>query len=184
MSQKTYQLHCLGKLMSPHLCMFQDINKKTIIGRFTKRGGIYYVDVVHHGIALTSQGSCIVKQHQIWVWYRRFIMDSSTTLNYYSQHSSQSVIYLIYIFIFAFQINDVATYPLNTSKVTKSFALIHFVIFSSSRVSSSSCYCWVFFDDFYKTPNKKKTLLKKPTIFTSRPSSYPRPMLVVGCSHS
>ena len=61
-SQVTQQLNCLV-LMYPYFCIFQELNNE-IIGRGTKRGGLYYVDGVCRGISLTIKSSFSTKEIQ------------------------------------------------------------------------------------------------------------------------
>ena len=57
-------------LMYPTFCLFQDILTKKIIGRGTKRGGLYCMDDCSLGIA-NSIKHTTDKEHQIQMWHRR-----------------------------------------------------------------------------------------------------------------
>ena len=64
--QVTEELNCCV-LMYPTFCIFQDILTKEIIGRGTKRGGLYYVDDMSVGKANSMQGISDARQKQIWL---------------------------------------------------------------------------------------------------------------------
>ena len=51
-------------LIYPKFCLLQDILTKDIIGRRTKRGGLYYMDDFSVGRAHLAHGSA---EQQIWV---------------------------------------------------------------------------------------------------------------------
>ena len=63
------ELNCCV-LMYPTFCLFQDILTKKIIGRGTKKGGLYCMDdcslEMANSIKYTTD-----KEHQIWMWHRR-----------------------------------------------------------------------------------------------------------------
>ena len=67
--QVTSQLNCFV-LIYPNFCLLQDISSGEIIGRGTKRRGLYYVDDVCASRSLSAQGSRI-KEDQIWLWHRQ-----------------------------------------------------------------------------------------------------------------
>ncbi|VVA34469.1 PREDICTED: Retrovirus-related Pol poly from transposon TNT 1-94, partial [Prunus dulcis] len=48
-----------------------DIHTKEILGRGTKRGGLYYVDDFSPGMANSVTHPFDSKQKQIWLWHRR-----------------------------------------------------------------------------------------------------------------
>lgn len=50
-------------------CIVQDTQRRKIIGRGTKKDGIYYVDQIsHQGCGKLVRGSI---EHKLWTWYRR-----------------------------------------------------------------------------------------------------------------
>ena len=63
--QMTKELNCCA-LMYPTFCLFQDILTKEIIGRGTKREGLYYMDDFNHGNENTMHYT-EVKERQIWL---------------------------------------------------------------------------------------------------------------------
>jgi hypothetical protein len=66
--QVTKELNCVV-LMYSHFCLLQDILTKEIIGRGTKRGGLYYVDDIStgHVFHVSSDG----RERQIRLWHQR-----------------------------------------------------------------------------------------------------------------
>jgi len=65
--QATEELNCIA-LMYLTFCLFQDILKKKIIGRGTKREGLYYMDDFSSGRVNTVKHSSSTKEKQIWLW--------------------------------------------------------------------------------------------------------------------
>jgi hypothetical protein len=67
--QVTEDLNCCA-LIYPKICLFQDILTKEIIGRGTKRGGLYYIDDFRVGQANNARhlGN---KERDIWLWHHR-----------------------------------------------------------------------------------------------------------------
>lgn len=59
--QLTEELNCVA-LMYPHFCLFQDILTKEIIGRGTKRKGLYYMDDFCIGIVNNVNHSSSAKE--------------------------------------------------------------------------------------------------------------------------
>ncbi|CAN6568096.1 unnamed protein product [Malus baccata var. baccata] len=68
--QVTKQLDCVV-LMYPLFCLLQDIQTKEIIGRGTKRKGLYYVDDVVPGRANAVRASRTNNLHEVWLLHRR-----------------------------------------------------------------------------------------------------------------
>ena len=67
-SQLTKELNCIV-IMSSTDCVVQDARTGKIIGRNTKRGGLYYVDeATQKGHTLLAHGS---SDHQLWMSCRR-----------------------------------------------------------------------------------------------------------------
>ncbi|KAL6322985.1 hypothetical protein AAG906_023602 [Vitis piasezkii] len=70
-SQVTSDLNCIV-LMYPTFCLLQDILTKEIIGRGTKRGGLYYMEDLSVNRAHHTQHTLDVKEKELWLWHRRF----------------------------------------------------------------------------------------------------------------
>ncbi|KAM2654618.1 hypothetical protein EV2_026108 [Malus domestica] len=68
--QVTEQLDCVV-LMFPTFCLLQYIQTRTIIGRGTKRRGLYYVDDVVPGQVNQVSSDHNNKVKRIWLWHRR-----------------------------------------------------------------------------------------------------------------
>ena len=65
--QVTEELNCCA-LMYPNFCLFQDILTKEIIGRGTKKEGLYYMDDFSYG-RTNNMYSAGVKERHIWLWH-------------------------------------------------------------------------------------------------------------------
>ena len=68
--QVTEQLDCVV-LMFPTFFLLQDIQTRAIIGRGTKRRGLYYVDDVVPGRVNQVSSGHNNKVKRIWLWHRR-----------------------------------------------------------------------------------------------------------------
>lgn len=68
--QATEDLNCIV-LMYPHFCLFQDILTKKIIGRGTKREGLYYIDEFSIGKINMVKNSTTAQEKQIRLWHAR-----------------------------------------------------------------------------------------------------------------
>lgn len=69
-SQIIEELNCTV-LMYPTFCLLQDILSKEIVGRGTKKGGLYYLDDFSLGIANHVHHQISSKERQIWLWHQR-----------------------------------------------------------------------------------------------------------------
>ncbi|RVW42603.1 Retrovirus-related Pol polyprotein from transposon TNT 1-94 [Vitis vinifera] len=69
-SQVTFDMNCIV-LIYPTFCLLQDILTKEIIGRGTKRGGLYYMEDLSVGRAHHTQHTLDVKEKELWLWHRR-----------------------------------------------------------------------------------------------------------------
>ncbi|CAL2239261.1 unnamed protein product [Prunus armeniaca] len=127
-----------------------DIHTKEIIGRGTKRRGLYYVDDFSPGVAISVTHSFDSKQKKIWLWHRRL------------GHSSFSYMkHLIPDLFSGFKDSDFTCdicilakshrvpYPLSTNKCTTPFTLIHFDVWGLSPITAPSSVRWfvTFIDD-------------------------------------
>jgi hypothetical protein len=68
--QLTEEQNCVA-LMFPNYCIFQDILTKEIIGRGTKRNGLYYLDEVRTGNSFLSKTNPKHLREQILLWHKR-----------------------------------------------------------------------------------------------------------------
>ncbi|RZB86491.1 Exocyst complex component EXO70B1 [Glycine soja] len=78
--QVTKELNCCAVMYS-NFCLFQDILTKEIIGRGTKREGLYCLDDFSYGRA-NNVHSIGVKERQIWLWHNRLGHPSFRYLSY------------------------------------------------------------------------------------------------------
>ncbi|CAL9016053.1 unnamed protein product, partial [Prunus brigantina] len=148
-SQLTEQLNCCV-LIYPSFCLLQDIHTKEILGRGTKRGGLYYVDDFSLGVANNVTHTFDSKQQQIWLWHRRLGHPSFS----YMKH-------LIPDLFSGFKDSDFTCdtcilakshrvpYPLSTNKCTTPFTLIHSDVWGPSPITAPSGVRWfvTFIDD-------------------------------------
>ncbi|CAL9024197.1 unnamed protein product [Prunus brigantina] len=148
-SQLTEQLNCCV-LIYPGFCLLQDIHTKEILGRGTKRGGLYYVNDFSLGVANNVTHPFDSKQQQIWLWHRRLGHPSFS----YMKH-------LIPDLFSGFKDSDFTCdtcilakshrvpYPLSTNKCTTPFTLIHSDVWGPSPITAPSGVRWfvTFIDD-------------------------------------
>ncbi|KAI5312648.1 hypothetical protein L3X38_041821 [Prunus dulcis] len=127
-----------------------DILTKEIIGRGTKRGGLYYVDDFSMGHANSVKHPSDDKYRQIWLWHRRL-----------GDPSFGYMRYLLPKLFSVFKDSDFkcdtcilakshrASYPLSMNKSTIPFALIHSYVWGPSPISTHSGIRWfvTFIDD-------------------------------------
>jgi len=68
--QLTEEQNCVA-LMFPNHCIFQDILTKEIIGRGTKRDGLYYLEEMKTGNSFLSKTDSKQLREQVLLWHRR-----------------------------------------------------------------------------------------------------------------
>ncbi|CAL2226894.1 unnamed protein product [Prunus armeniaca] len=129
---------------------YPDIHTKEILGRGTKRGGLYYVDDFSPGMANSVTHPFDSKQKQIWLWHSRLGHPSFS----YMKH-------LIPDLFSGFKDSDFTCdtcilakshrvpYPLSTNKCTTPFTLIHSDVWGPSPITAPSGVRWfvTFIDD-------------------------------------
>ena len=147
--QATDELNCCV-LMYPTFCLFQDILTKKIIGRGTKRGGLYCMDDcslrMTNSIKHTTD-----KEHQIQMWHRRlghpsFSYLKHLFLNMLSQVNDVKITYEICIQAKSHR----ASFPLSMNKSnTIPFSLIHSYVCNLAPWYDESRIKWfvTFIDD-------------------------------------
>ena len=146
--QVTSQLNCLV-LIYPNFCLLHNISSGEIIGRGTKRGGLYYVDDVCASRSLSAKGSRI-EEDQIWLWHRRL--------------GHVSFGYLAHLFPDLFskckpldfqcetcileKIHRVPYLPSSSQKFVP-FSLVHSDVWGPAPIATTSGYRWfvIFVDD-------------------------------------
>ncbi|KAK3005339.1 hypothetical protein RJ639_015952 [Escallonia herrerae] len=87
------ELNCCA-LMYPKFCLFQDLRNKKIIGRGTKREGLYYMDDLSIGQTNTAHGTND-KERQIWLWHYRLGHPSFSYLKHLFPNAVVASVYLI-----------------------------------------------------------------------------------------
>jgi hypothetical protein len=147
-SQMTSDLNCLV-LMYPTFCLIQDILTKEIIGRGTKRGGLYYVEDFSMGRAYHMQHSVGIKEKEIWLWHYRLGHPSFT----YMKHLFPDLFSQVHHSVFQCETCTLAkshrvTYPVHLNKKDTPFSLIHSDVWGPSPIHSIPGFRWfVFFVD-------------------------------------
>jgi hypothetical protein len=148
-SQVTSDLNCIV-LMYPTFCLIQDILTKEIIGRGTKRGGLYYMDDFSVGRAHHMQHSVGVKEREIWLWHRRLGHPSFVYMKHlfpdlfsHLQHSNFQCETCI------LAKSHRVSYPLRLNKKDTPFSLIHSDVWGPSPITTVSGFRWfvLFVDD-------------------------------------
>ena len=148
-SQVTTDLNCVVLIYST-FCLLQDILTKEIIGRGTKRGGLYYMDDFNIGRANHMHHPVGIKERQIWLWHQRLGHPSSG----YMKHLFPE----LFLHTSDFELkcdtcilakSHRVTYPLSMNKSDVPFALIHSDVWGPSPVSTMSGIRWfvIFVDD-------------------------------------
>ncbi|CAL2259667.1 unnamed protein product [Prunus armeniaca] len=144
-----------------------DIHTKEILGRGSKRRGLYYVDGFSPGMTNSVTHPFDSKQKQIWLWHRRLGHPSFS----YMKH-------LIPDLFSGFKDSDFTCdtcilakshhvpYPLSTNKCTTPFTLIHYDVWGPSPITAPYGVRWfvTFIDDctrmtwLYLLKNKNEVL--------------------------
>jgi hypothetical protein len=141
-SQVTADLNCVV-LMYSTFCLFQDILTKEIIGRGTKRGGLYYVDDFNLGRANHMHHTVNNKERQIWLWHHRLGHPSFGYLKHLFPDLFSNTMHS------NFKCNTCilakshrVSYPVSMNKSAIPFALIHSDVWGPSPVTTSSGHRW------------------------------------------
>ena len=149
MSQVTSDLNCIV-LTYPTFCLLQDILTKEIIGRGTKRGGLYYMEDLSVGRAHHTQHTLGVKENELWLWHRRLGHPSFT----YMKHLFPDLFSQLEKFDFQFETWILAkshrvSFPLHLNKKDTPFALIHSDVLGPSPITTVNSFKWfvLFVDD-------------------------------------
>ena len=138
MSQVTADLNCVVVMYST-FCLLQDILTKEIIGRGTKKGGLYYVDDFSSGRANHMHHTVSNKERHIWLWHHRLRHPSFGYLKHLLPGLFSKVSHLNFkcdTCILAK--SHRASYPLSMNKSMIPFDLIHSDVWGPSLVTTSS----------------------------------------------
>jgi hypothetical protein len=148
-SQITTDLNCVV-LIFADFCLIKDILTNEIIGRGTKRGGLYYMEDFSVGRAHHVSSSLSSKTRQIWLWHRRLGHPSFEYLRHlfpdlFSDVETSELNCDTCILAKSHR----ATYSLSMNKSDIPFALIHSDVWGPSPVSIVSGVRWfvTFVDD-------------------------------------
>ncbi|KAB2632563.1 polyprotein (retrotrasposon protein) [Pyrus ussuriensis x Pyrus communis] len=147
--QVTEQLDCVV-LMYPSFCLLQDIQTKEIIGRGTKREGLYYVDDVVSGRAHAVRASRSSNLQAVWLLHRRLGHASFG----YLRHMLPSLFSGInesdlHCEVCILAKSHRASFPPSMNKRALPFELVHSDVWGPSPVVTSSGIKWfvTFVDD-------------------------------------
>ena len=139
--------------MFPMFCLLQDIRTQAIIGRDTKRKGLYYVDNVASGHVHQVQSHNGNNHKNIWLWHRRlghasygYLKKLFPSLFDDILDPSSSLKCNVCILAKSHQ----TSYPVNLNKRTKPFELIHSHVWGPAPITSQSGIRWfiTFIDDY------------------------------------
>ena len=148
-SQVTEELNCVVLIYS-NVCFLQDVLSKEIIGRGTKRGGLYYLDDFNHGKANHVHHQLSSKEREIWLWHRRLGHPSFEYLRHLFPNlflQSKDVNFNCKTCILAKSHRNSYHASLNKSSIP--FALIHSDVWGPSPRTTVTGYRWfvIFVDD-------------------------------------
>ena len=141
-SQAIEELNCVD-LMYPTFCLFQDILTKEIIGRGTKREGLYYMDDFNSGRTNNMQQHSIsAKEKQIWLWHHRLGHPSFS----YLKHLFSDLFSEVHDSDFKCDTCILAKshrvpFPISFNKSDIPFALIHSDVWRPSPITTISDIC-------------------------------------------
>ncbi|CAL2251993.1 unnamed protein product [Prunus armeniaca] len=116
-----------------------DIHTKEILGRGTKREGLYYVDDFSLSVANNVTHPFDSKQQQIWLWHHRLGHPSFS----YMKHLIPDLFLGFKDSVFTCDTCILAKshrvpYPLSTNKCITSFTLIHYDVWGLSPITAPS----------------------------------------------
>lgn len=148
-SQVTEELNCVVLIYST-FCLLQDILSKEIIGRGTRRGGLYYLDDFSPGRANYMHHQTSSHERQIWLWHRRLGHPSFS----YLRHLLPSLFSRLQNVDFKCDTcikakSQRVSYSVSLNKTNTPFALIHSDVWGPSPIPTSSGHRWfvIFVDD-------------------------------------
>lgn len=146
----TEELNCVA-LMYPTFCLFQDILTKTIIGRGTRKGGLYYVDDLVAGQVHNVRSSAVENEKQLWLWHHRMGHPSFGYMKHvlpqlFNDSNKNSTLHCDTCTLAK---SHRVSFPLSSTKSSKPFDLIHSDVWGPSPITTSSGARWfvTFVDD-------------------------------------
>ena len=148
-SQVTEALNCLV-LMYSNVCFLQDVLSKEIIGRGTKRGGLYYLDDFNYGRANHVFQQHSSKEREIWLWHRRLGHPSFGYLRHLFPNlfsTSKDSVFSCQTCILAKSHRN--SYHASMNKNSIPFSLIHSDVWGPSPQTTVTGHRWfvIFVDD-------------------------------------
>jgi transposase InsO family protein len=139
--QLTKELNCMVNIFPDH-CVFQDIQTKKVLGRGTRRGGLYYLDGLKTGETLLSIDSK-ERESEILLWHKRL---GHQSLGYMKKLCPQLFNNYNYEIIFCETCikakSHRSTYLSSNNKILAPFDLIHTDVWVPSPIMSKASYRW------------------------------------------
>ena len=149
-SQVTKELNCVVLIYST-FCLLSDIVSKEIIGRGTKRGGLYYLDDFSPGKAHHTHHQTSSHERQIWLWHRHLGHPSFG----YLRHLFPSLFSHLQNGDFKCDTcikakSQRVSNPVSLNKTNIPFSLIHSHVWGPSPITTPSGHRWfvIFVDDY------------------------------------
>jgi GAG-pre-integrase domain len=147
--QLTKDLNCVI-FMYPKFYIFQTILTKEIIGRGTKRGGLYHLDDWKNGSVNLTKSISTNREGKIWRWHRRLGHPS------FGYMRKLMPIFFSDLDISVFECETCikaksyrVSYPISISRSNSLFDLVHSDVWGSSPINLILGYKWfiLFIDD-------------------------------------
>jgi transposase InsO family protein len=147
--QLTKELNCSVHIF-PNYCIFQDIQTKKILGRGTRRDGLYYLDGVKTGAALLNK-TLDERETEVLTWHKRLGHPSLGYMKKLLPHLFSSYDYDRIICETCIKAKSHrSSYLPSTNKAFSPFELIHTDVWGPSPICSKAGFRWyiIFIDDF------------------------------------
>jgi GAG-pre-integrase domain/gag-polypeptide of LTR copia-type len=148
-SQLTEDLNCVANLYPNH-CTFQDIHSGEMIGRGTKRNGLYYLDELKTGKIFLTSGNENSERNKVFLWHKRLGHPSFGYMKKISPHLFLNLNDENFICETCIMAKSHRTsFGNSLSKCANPFELIHTDLWGPSPVNSKSGGKWyvIFVDD-------------------------------------
>ncbi|XP_035539890.1 uncharacterized protein LOC118344151 [Juglans regia] len=119
----------------------QDVLSKEIIGRGTKRGGLYYLDDFDPGRAYHTHHQPSNQERQIWLWHRRLGHPSFGYLRHLLPDLFSSLQPIDFKCDTCIKVKSQrVSYPISLNKTNALFALIHSDVWEPSPITTAASY--------------------------------------------
>jgi histone deacetylase 1/2 len=136
--------------MYPNFCLFQDNLTKEIIGRGTKKGGLYHLEDMNNGSAINTTGLSNSCKNKVLIWHERLGHPSFG----YMKHLFPELFVNCGSYKFECETcikakSHRVSYPQNLTKCSSPFDLVHSDVWGPAPVTSKNRNKWfiLFIDD-------------------------------------